>query len=294
MSAGKILSSTLGAAKRIALPLVLIVSLAGFTSVENLFAPSADLWPRWERHDATNQVRIDFSAWDALLKHYVRPSQDGVNRVDYAAFGTSGKRALDSVIADLTAIPISSYARDEQFAYWVNLYNAITVKVILDHYPVESIRDIDISPGLFADGPWDKELVSVESVKLSLNDIEHRILRTIWNDPRIHYAVNCASIGCPNLAVDAYSSETLELRLDAAARAYINDPRGVTITGRKVTVSKIYDWFQEDFGGSTQSVLDHLKRYAEPALAERLNSIGDIQDADYDWSLNDTKVPQGK
>lgn len=294
MSAGKILSSTLGAAKRIALPFVLIVPLAGFTSVENLFAPSADLWPRWERHDATNQVRIDFSAWDALLKHYVRPSQDGVNRVDYAAFGTSGKTTLDSVIADLTAISISNYARDEQFAYWVNLYNALTVKVILDHYPVESIRDIDISPGLFADGPWDKELVSVESEKLSLNDIEHRILRPIWKDPRIHYAVNCASIGCPNLAVDAYSSETLELRLDAAARAYINDPRGVTIKGRKVTVSKIYDWFQEDFGGSTQSVLDHLKRYAEPTLAERLNSIGDIQDADYDWSLNDTKVPQGK
>ncbi len=293
MSAGKIVSLTLGVVRRVVLSFVLIVPLAGFTSVENLFAPSADLWSRWERHDAGNRAAIDFSAWDALLKRYVRSSPDGVNRIDYGAFETGGKAALDQVISDLTALPISSYARGEQFAYWVNLYNAVTVRVILDHYPVESIRDIDISPGLFADGPWDKDLVSVESEQLSLNDIEHRILRPIWNDPRIHYAVNCASIGCPNLAVDAYSGEKLELMLESAARAYINDPRGVTIAGRKVTVSKIYDWFQEDFGGSTQSVLDHLTRYAEPGLVERLNSIGDIQDADYDWSLNDTQTPQG-
>lgn len=293
MSTGKILLLTVGAAKRAVLSLVLIVPLTGFTSVENLFAPSADLWPRWERHDAGNQTRIDFFAWDALLKRFVRSSQDGVNRVDYAAFGKSGKTALDKVITDLTALPISAYARDEQFAYWVNLYNAVTLKVILDHYPVETIRDVDISPGLFADGPWDKDLVSVEGESLSLNDIEHRILRPIWQDPRIHYAVNCASIGCPNLAIDAYDGAMLEVMLDAAARAYINDPRGVTITNRKVTVSKIYDWFQEDFGGSTQSVLAHLKRYAAPALAERLNSINDIQGTDYDWTLNDTASPQG-
>lgn len=293
MSAGRIVLSTVGAAKRVILSLVLVIPLTGFTSVESLFAPSADLWPRWEQHDAGNQARIDFSAWGALLKRYVHPSPDGVNRVDYAAFGTSGKTALDKVIADLAAVPISGYARDEQFAYWVNLYNAVTVKVILDHYPVETIRDVDISPGLFADGPWDKGLVSVENETLSLNDIEHRILRPIWQDPRIHYAVNCASIGCPNLAVDAYDGEALEAMLDAAARAYINDPRGVRISDDKVTVSKIYDWFQEDFGGSTQSVLDHLKRYAAPALVERLNSIGDIEDTDYDWSLNDTLAPQG-
>lgn len=287
MSVGEVFSSWLPAAKRIVLPFVLIVPLTGFISVERLFAPSADLWPRWEQHNAASEARIDFSAWDDLLKRYVRISPDGVNRVDYAGFSAGGKTALDKMIADLTALPVSRYARNQQFAYWINLYNAMTVKVVLDHYPVETIRDIDISPGLFADGPWDKELVSVEGEALSLNDIEHRILRPIWQDPRIHYAVNCASIGCPNLAVDAYDGEKLEAMLDLAARAYINDPRGVSVTGNKVTLSKIYDWFQEDFGGSTQSVLDHLKRYAAPALAERLNSIGDIQGTGYDWSLND-------
>lgn len=278
--------------RRAVIAAALLLPLSGFTSVENLFAPSAKPWPLWERHDPNSSRKIDFSAWDALLKRYVRPGPDGVNRVDYAAFAKQDKAALDNLIADLTGLPISGYNRSEQFAYWVNLYNAVTVQVILDHHPIESIRDIDISPGLFADGPWDRELVTVEGEALSLNDIEHRILRPVWRDPRIHYAVNCASIGCPNLAMEAYEAGRLEEMLETAATAYINDPRGVSIAGKKVTVSKIYDWFQEDFGGSTATVLAHLKRYAAPALAEQLEAIGDIEDARYDWSLNGTGRPQ--
>ncbi len=293
MFLGKDPSLVFGVSRRLLLSFALIIPLSGFTSVENLFAPSADLWPRWERHDPNSTAKIDFSDWDGLLKRFVQVSSDGVNRVDYAAFRSGGKGALAKVIADLTALPISRYTRDEQLAYWINLYNAVTVQVILAHYPVESIRDIDISPGLFSDGPWDKELVSVEGEALSLNDIEHRILRPIWNDPRLHYAVNCASIGCPNLARDAYDGAEVGNRLDSAAKDYINDPRGVSVAGSKVTVSKIYDWFQEDFGGSTHSVLAHLKRYAAPALAERLDAIGDIEDTRYDWSLNDGTSPQG-
>ncbi len=288
MPSDNVLRNSGQVSRRALLAAALILPLSGFTSVEKLFAPSADLWPRWEKHDPNSTAKIDFSAWDALLKRYVRPGSDGVNRVDYVAFRQSDKATLDKLIRDLTGLPISRYNRGEQFAYWVNLYNAVTVQVILEHFPVESIRDVDISPGLFADGPWGRELVSVEGEELSLNDIEHRILRPVWRDPRIHYAVNCASIGCPNLATEAYEAGRLEAMLENAARAYINDPRGVSISGKKVTVSKIYDWFQEDFGGSTRSVLAHLKRYAAPALAERLEVIGDIEDTRYDWSLNGT------
>lgn len=292
MPSDNVLRNSGQVSRRALLAAALILPLSGFTSVEKLFAPSADLWPRWEKHDPNSTAKIDFTAWDALLKRYVRPGSDGVNRVDYAAFRQSDKATLDKLIRDLTGLPISRYNRGEQFAYWVNLYNAVTVQVILEHFPVESIRDVDISPGLFADGPWGRELVSVEGEELSLNDIEHRILRPVWRDPRIHYAVNCASIGCPNLATEAYEAGRLEAMLENAARAYINDPRGVSISGKKVTVSKIYDWFQEDFGGSTRSVLAHLKRYAAPALAERLEAIGDIEDTRYDWSLNGTGRPQ--
>ncbi len=166
------------------------------------------------------------------------------------------------------------------------LYNALTVKVVLDHYPVDGIRDIDFSPGLFADGPWDKKLVEIEGEDVSLNDIEHRILRPIWRDPRIHYAVNCASIGCPNLQPTAFTAANTDALLAAAAQAYVNHPRGARVEGGKLIVSSIYVWFQEDFGGNDAGVISHLRRYADPGLRSRLSRIERIGDHFYDWSLN--------
>lgn len=271
--------------------ITLLLPLAAFTPKENLFAPSAKIWPRWEAHDPQSTARIDFSAWDRLLTTYVVEGE-GANLFDYAAVTEADRRALEGFLAQMAALPISRYARPQQFAYWINLYNALTIRVILDHYPVDSIRDIDISPGWFSDGPWDKPLIEVEDHALTLNDIEHRILRPIWQDPRIHYAVNCASIGCPNLRPEAFDAEGLEAALEAAARSYVNDPRGVTIRDGRVTVSKIYDWFYEDFGRSPESLTAHLLRYAEPELAMQLKAIGKIHDTEYDWRLNGTR-PSG-
>jgi hypothetical protein len=161
--------------------------------------------------------------------------------------------------------------------------------VVLDHYPVESIRDIDISPGFFANGPWGKKLVHIEGETISLDDIEHRILRPIWKDPRIHYGVNCASIGCPNLQPQAYTAESTDALLDKGARDYINHSRGVLIASNKLIVSSIYDWFMEDFGGNDKGVIAHLQRYAEPSLREQLQRFSRISDHEYDWSLNDIR-----
>ena len=273
-------------ARRITLALAIAFSVSGFTSIESLFAPDAKLWDRWLAHDSTSTATIDFSAWDRLLMAYVSPSKSGVNHYDYAGVTPEDRKALEDFLARMTAVPISRHARPEQLPYWINLYNALTVRVILDHYPVDSIRDIDISPGFFSDGPWGKKLITVEGEDLSLNDIEHRILRPIWRDPRIHYAVNCAAIGCPNLQASAYTSQHVSSMLDAAARSYVNDTRGVFVAGGRVTVSKIYDWFHEDFGSTSDAVLAHLVQYAEPELAARLEAIGEIYDTAYDWSLN--------
>ncbi len=207
--------------------------------------------------------------------------------VAYAQVTDADKKALGTYIAQLAATPISRLKRAEQRAYWINLYNALTVKVVLDHYPVESIRDIDISPGLFADGPWDKELIEVEGEALTLNDIEHRILRPIWRDPRVHYAVNCAAIDCPNLRSVAFTVGNAEMLLEAAARAYVNHPRGGRIEDGNLIVSSIYVWFQEDFGDNDAGVIAHLRRYAERDLAAKLSAVERIGSHDYDWSLND-------
>lgn len=268
----------------------MLLFLPAFGSGERLFAPSADLWKRWQEHDPSSSAQVDHSAWTRLLQNHLSPAASGVARVDYKAFaGASGDRAaLKSYLSSLAKTQVSTLNRAEQMAYWINLYNALTIEVVLDHYPVASIRDIDISPGLFGSGPWGKQLIAVEGEALTLNDIEHRILRPIWKDPRLHYAVNCASIGCPNLQAKAWTGATLEQMLDQAARQYINDPRGVTVQNGKVTVSRIFDWFIEDFGGSEKSVLSHLKLYAEPGLKAQLDQAGGLEDTAYDWSLNQT------
>lgn len=269
------------------LPITALALLALLLPLAAGAAPKAELWERWTRHDPQSTLRVDHDAWDALLRAHVHPANDGIHRVDYRAFtGEAGQR-LDDYLAALAGTPVSRLDRDQQRAYWINLYNALTVKVVAEHYPVESIRDIDISPGLFANGPWGAELVTVEGEALTLDDIEHRILRPIWKDPRIHYAVNCASLGCPNLMPQAFTADNAERLLDAGARDYVNHPRGARVADGELVVSSIYEWFTEDFGGDDAGVIEHLRQYAEPELATALAGVERIGDDHYDWGLND-------
>ena len=214
------------------------------------------------------------------------PWDDEVVTVDYAA-AKGDHAALEGYVAQLEATDPTQLSRDAAMAYWINLYNAKTVDIILDNYPVASIRDI--GGGLFSRGPWDDEVVTVAGQRLSLNDIEHGILRPVWGDPRIHYAVNCASIGCPDLAAQPYTAANLQGMLDQAARAYVNHPRGARVDGGRLTVSSIYEWYQSDFGASDQGVIAHLRQYAEPGLAGQLASVSSVYDDAYDWSLNDVR-----
>ena len=275
------------AAASLFLAAAMFLPTAACAGFESLFAPSADLWDRWETHDAASVETVDHTAWDGLLMTHIMPGRDGLNRFAYGRVTGEDRAALDGYIAALAGVRVSALNRGEQLAYWINLYNALTVQVVLDHYPVDSIRDIDISPGLFTDGPWDKELVEIEGEALTLNDIEHRILRPIWMDPRIHYAVNCASIGCPNLQTKAFTGDNVETLLDAGAHAYVNTARGARFEDGQLIVSSIYAWFQEDFGGSDAGVIAHLKRYAAPELREALDGVTEIFDFRYDWDLND-------
>ncbi len=267
--------------------------LLALLATPGMAAPKSKLWPRWSAHDPASTQIVDHQAWTRLLQAYTRPSDDGVIRFDYAGLAERDRPALDAYVTRLAATPVSGLNRDEQLAYWINLYNALTVQLILDHYPVSSILKINISPGLFSIGPWGKKLVAVEGEDVSLDDIEHRILRPIWQDPHIHYAVNCASIGCPNLIDTAYTADRVDALLEANAIAYVNHPRGVELRGGGLSVSSIYDWFQEDFGSSETGVLAHLRKYARPELARDLKLVFEIDSFDYDWSLNDAADDAG-
>ena len=262
------------------------LALGGIQSFSALFAPSADLWPRWKAENPASTETLDHSAWDQILAARTAPGADGIARFDYAGVTAEEREALDGYIASLSAQRVTQLKRDEQRALWFNLYNALTVRLILDHPEAETIQDIDISPGLFSGGPWDAPLVEIEGEEVTLNDIEHRILRPIWRDPRIHYGVNCASLGCPDLPSKAFTAENTDALLEAGARAFVNHPRGVSVDGGAIKVSSLYAWFVEDFGGDDAGILAHIRRYAAADLGAALDGIDTIDDHDYDWALN--------
>lgn len=231
--------------------------------------------------DAASAKVIDHGAWNSLLGEYVSEGPDGVNLVAYDRLKAEAADKLAAYLAAMQAITIEGFGPDEQFAYWVNLYNAATVAVIIANLPLKSIRDI----GVLGAGPWRDKAVTVAGRDLTLDNIEHDILRATWKDVRIHYAVNCASFGCPNLAREAYTGARLEPMLEAAARAYVNHPRGFGGEPGRVVASSIYDWYGGDWG-SVGAVLDHARKYAEGPSARLLEGADSIAAYDYDWSLN--------
>ena len=265
---------------------ILLVSLMVLLASQG--ARAADLHEQFAAHDPQSSIKIDNSDWNSLLDMHLHVGEDGLNRFDYAGLKKKGINKLKAYLDRLQSVDPAKLSRDEQFAFWTNLYNAKTVDVVASRNPVKSIRDIRLTSFILP-GPWKEKVVTVSGVKLSLDNIEHGILRPIWRDPRIHYAVNCASVGCPNLLKRAYSGEELEEMLDQAARGYINSSRGVRFDGNNIVASSLYDWYAADFGSSTRRILVHIRKYAEPVLADRLAGASKISDYEYDWNLNDKK-----
>lgn len=267
--------------------LIYAIAVMALAPAMAVAAPEAELWEHWAAEDPASRLKVDHSAWTGFLGKYLRHSPGGISRVAYSEVTPGDRAALEGYIESLAALRPTALRRAAQKAYWINLYNALTVKVVLDHPGVRSIRDIDISPGLFANGPWDAKLISVEGLAVSLNDIEHRILRPIWRDPRVHYAVNCASLSCPNIPARALTAENSEGFLETGARQYINHARGVSIRDGRLEVSSIFKWYKDDFGGSDEALIVHLRQYADPELSEALKGVGRISGHSYDWGLNE-------
>ncbi len=268
---------------RIMLGLLGVALLTGVAKA----APGSELLSAWEASVETNAESIDHSAWQGILDTYLISHPSGINRFDYAALKANAEDAarLAGYLTSLQELDPRHYSRQEQQAYWINFYNALTVRVVVDAYPVDSIRDI--YQGWLPLGPWDDVHAEVAGMPLTLNNIEHGILRPIWRDPRIHYAVNCASHGCPNLSPTVYTAANTETQLEAGARAYINHPRGTSFVDDDfLLISSIYEWYVEDFGGTEKTVIDHLMQYAEEELAARLKTFSGSIDYEYDWNLN--------
>ena len=241
--------------------------------------------PAAQSYGSGTQSAASHAEFTNILQKYVSaPDGQGLTHFDYSGLKANGadKAALDSYIDRLGAVNPASLSPKEQIAHYANIYNAVTVQVIVDNYPVSSIRKL----GPLSTGPWKKKLLKINGQPSSLNDVEHEILRKQFPSPYVHYMVNCASVGCPNLLDSAWEASTLEQKRQQAAAAYINSPRGVQITPKGLKISSIFKWFKEDFGGK-DGTLKHIRQYAGPQLAAAIDNGAKIVDYGYDWSLNE-------
>ena len=278
--------------RRPVLTALAVLAAGGWLGASNCASNGPEVLVSWAEHDDANFDTIDHADWQAILDGYLRTDDpSGIHLFDYGGLkaNPADRERLQGYLAHLEAVDPRLYSRDEQMAYWINFYNALTIETVVEGYPVDSIKKIHdgIVP---LSGPWGDRRATVAGQRLTLDNMEHDILRALWRDPRIHYAVNCASLGCPNLAPTVFAAATLEEMLEAGARDYVNHPRGVELLDEAFgVVSSIYTWFQEDFGGNEAGVLEHLRRYADPELAEQLEGFEGGFDYEYDWDLNDAR-----
>ena len=230
-------------------------------------APTDQLWSHWATHDPQSTVSVDHRPWQTLLSRHVVASDDGINRVAYSDFDDASKTLLNQYLTTLSNVQPTQLNQSQQLAYWVNLYNSLTVQVVLDHPKKDSIRSMG---PLLSFGPWDKTYLTIEGKPVSLNDIEHRILRPIWQDHRLHFVLNCASIGCPNLSRTAYTSDNIEDALARAEQTFLQHPRALSLSDKGVLqLSSLFDWYREDFADNESALLAYLAEQ-RPDMAETL------------------------
>lgn len=216
-----------------------------------------------------SQTAPSHAGLDSLLKKYVSES----GKVNYKELKTN-KKALQGYCQMLSENPVQeSWSKEEKMAYWINAYNAFTLKLVVDNYPTKSIMNFD------GGKTWDVKRNKLGDKKYSLNQIENEILRPQFNDARIHFAINCAAKSCPPLWNRAYTAVNLDSTLEARTKAFINDPNFNTISGSKASVSKIFEWYAADFGD--------LKTYLNKYATTQLTSSATVTFKEYDWGLNE-------
>jgi len=231
---------------------------------------------------ASKSEPITHETWDSLLKAHI--TDEGL--VEYTGFQEDRKK-LDTYLQNLSAHHPNdkNWSKEEQLVYWMNAYNAYTVQLILDHYPLESIKDVVSGPSIaFISSPWDIKFIDIEGAKYDLGNIEHNFLRKRFEEPRIHFGINCASISCPNLPKFAFTAKKVYEQLDELARLFINNPSKNKISSDEVEFSKVFKWFRGDFE-KNGTLIEFINQYAET----KINTNAEVDYLAYDWNLNEAK-----
>lgn len=223
------------------------------------------------------------SKWNDILQKYTTMDKKQV-LVDYKGI-KKDKSLLESYLKDLESLKkdeFKKFSKDQQLAYWINVYNAYTVKWIIKHYPVSSIKK---TVGFFArvkGGPWNVAFIPSFGKKISLDKVEHGIIRKQFKEPRIHFAVNCASIGCPSLYREAITHEKIDTQLEEAMKHFLTNTEKNRRDGNTYYLSKIFDWYGSDFGKNNKEIINYVQKYMGQAKSPKTK----VEFLNYDWDLN--------
>jgi len=258
-----------------------LVFLCTFMSITStLAAPKAKLIPFWDKIELNSELTADHSKWNDLLQRYVdynHPS--GVNRFDYQNVTDADKELLNQYLSHMQSVDPREFNFPNQKAYWLNLYNALAVSIVIALKPQGTIRGIN--------GIWTEEWVEVASQKVSLNDIHHGILRPIFSDPRIHFGLTPATLGSGDLLPIAFTGENVNALLEKNTKKFFNKTnKGYYIDGNKLVVSSILKWYKSDFGRSQEHIKAFIARYVSNKKAAQIERTTKMS-YKYDWSMNE-------
>ena len=239
--------------------------------------------------DRDSTITVDHEPWNLFLELYATKDRYDIVRVKYGDVVAEQHEELAKYLDKLSMIDTATLNRSEQLAYWVNLYNASVVKLILDHYPIRSIMDIQTT--FLGTSPFNMPVVKVRGRKYSLNYVKDHIIRPLWAlEPRVHYLLCDGAVSSPNLALEAYTAKDLDKTLVNAAAQYVNHFKGLTITkDRHVVASRLYEWYEDDFGRSPERAFHHIYVYSREKQRDRLEIYEEIDAYRYNWLLNDAK-----
>lgn len=268
--------------KKLLLSILLPLVLLGAGGV--MAAPQAEYWSLWDKSNEANVNVIDHSLWDSLLARYaVAEDEEGIVTFRYGDMDAQAHKQLDQYIDKLEHIEPRSYPKLEQKAFWMNLYNALTVQAVTENF--SALKKVDFSEPL-APEVWSQKRVKIAGEKLSLNDIQHRILRPIWKDHRVLFGLNCATRDCPNLSPRAYTALNIKDQLSAAGQRFINNNTGLVYSNGVLHASRLFSEYMTDFAADEKTLTKVFAHYARDMKALYVLGYTGVIDFTTDSRLN--------
>tara|TARA_B100001057_G_scaffold14186_2_gene13491 strand:- start:5120 stop:5962 length:843 start_codon:yes stop_codon:yes gene_type:complete len=266
----------------IALPLSLICSAC---VVDKIYFPKTDeQW--WQKYSNESKQFVDHNAWAYLLKKYIVISPDKNHLFAYGDVTLEDRERLDVYLRNLSIFSVEKLSRREQYAYWLNFYNALAVRLILSRYLVLSIQDIQFGFSPFTNDAFNEKLIGIRNEKFSLSDLRHKILLELFDDPRLHYGLCDAALGSPNIPIKPFTGDWVDRMLDGAALDFINHSKGLFIENGELVLSELFRKYSTEFGRDKASHLSAIKNYIVPGTLKKIDTKMPVR-YQFDWSLND-------